>query len=94
MEKSAFINVRVDATVKKEVESILEFLGLNISTAINMYFMQILMHQSIPFEIGLKRPNKELLAAIKEGEEMEKNGYKDVKLYSQEEFEKLLFEDD
>ncbi len=40
MASVAMVNVRVDENVKREVEQLYESLGLNISTAVNMFFMQ------------------------------------------------------
>ncbi|MCL1887311.1 MAG: type II toxin-antitoxin system RelB/DinJ family antitoxin [Kiritimatiellaeota bacterium] len=46
------VNVRVDANVKQGIEEFCESVGMNISTAVNMYFKAILTQRKIPFEIA------------------------------------------
>lgn len=45
------INVNVDSEVKQEAANILNQLGLNMSTAINMFLVQVIQKRGIPFEI-------------------------------------------
>ncbi|MFU8786510.1 MAG: type II toxin-antitoxin system RelB/DinJ family antitoxin [Candidatus Izemoplasmataceae bacterium] len=58
MKKDAYINVRVDQKTKSEVDEILIDLGINMSTAIDIYLNQILLNQGLPFEV--KKPKKKL----------------------------------
>ena len=58
----AVINVRVDETMKKEVETLYKELGLNMSTAINLFLKKCLLEQGLPFE--LKLPNKKTMEVI------------------------------
>jgi DNA-damage-inducible protein J len=57
---SATINVRTDSELKAQAQSILANLGLDMSTAINVYLNQIVKKQAIPFEISspLPAPNQ------------------------------------
>lgn len=48
---TANLNVRVDETVKKNAEQLLEELGLNMSTAINIFLRQMLRVHGLPFEV-------------------------------------------
>ena len=43
--------MRTNPKTKKSAQKILEKLGLDLSTAINMYLVQIIVKQGIPFEI-------------------------------------------
>ncbi len=75
------LNVRVDENLKKRAETLFNELGMNMSTAINIYLRQAVRKQAIPFE--LKAPNVETLEAMEEVERMKENpelykGYKDV----------------
>lgn len=45
------IQVRAPAKTKKAAQVILKNLGLDMSTAINMYLVQIVAKKGIPFEI-------------------------------------------
>ena len=49
--KKTSINVRVNQEEKKEAERVLENLGVSMSSAINMYIIQIAKQKKIPFEI-------------------------------------------
>lgn len=78
------LSVRVDADLKKEVESCLDEMGLNMSTAIIMYLKQIAKLRAIPFRIAANPPlNKNTIAAIEEGEQIAHDpavkGYHDMK---------------
>lgn len=55
------INVRVDSKTKKEAQELFEKLGLNISTAINLFLSKSINEQGIPFEIKLSVPNKKTI---------------------------------
>ena len=44
------INVRVDETVKNNVEVLFNLMGMNISTAVNVFFKQCLMEGALPFQ--------------------------------------------
>ena len=60
------LNVRVDENLKKTADTLLNELGLNMSTAINIYLKQIVRENGIPFEIKLDKPNAETLQAMQD----------------------------
>jgi DNA-damage-inducible protein J len=60
--KSDLIRVRIDADVKKQVEAILDKLGLTQSSVVNLLYSHILLHQGLPFEV--KIPNAATQQAI------------------------------
>lgn len=47
----ATIQVRTDGKLKKRVQKILKQMGLDMSTAIKLYFQKIVLTESIPFSI-------------------------------------------
>jgi len=47
------VNVRVDANVKQNFEEFCETVGMNISTAINLFIKTVLAQRKIPFEIAV-----------------------------------------
>lgn len=61
---SVNINVRVDENLKKSAENLFDELGLNMSTAINVFLKQAVRINGIPFEMKLERPNAETIEAI------------------------------
>ena len=65
------ITVRVDKDVKKQAEVLFNDLGLNLSSAINMFLHQAIAEQSIPFKPAKKQEMKyasrsELMKAAEE----------------------------
>ena len=70
------IQIRADAKVKKDVQLILKKLGLDLSTAINIYLVQIIEKNGIPFEVLTENgftPSQEK-AILKEIEWAKKHG--------------------
>ena len=67
------LNVRVDSTLKAESDILFKNLGLNMSTAINMFLTKCVKTSSIPFRIEEPKPSKELKKALKEVEYMMKH---------------------
>lgn len=57
---STNLNVRVDEDVKKNVEVVLDELGLNMSTAVNMFLRAVIREDGIPFRVSLKKPEEEM----------------------------------
>ena len=55
MAQSTTVNVRVDKTTKRDIEVLFDSLGMNISTAVNMFFKQALMEEALPFQPRKKR---------------------------------------
>lgn len=61
------LNIRTDKAVKEAAESIFEELGLNMTTAVNMFLRQTIRENGIPFSLKLNMPNEITMAAIAEG---------------------------
>ena len=82
MSATATITFRTDPELKADVEEILEDIGMNLSTAFNIFVRQSLRDGGIPFEIKMDQPNKETMAAMLEAERIAKDstikGYHDV----------------
>ncbi len=65
------VNVQVDSQTKKEATDILNKLGISMSMLINATLKQVVIKQGVPFELTLsKKPNKEMLQALKEAKEI------------------------
>ncbi len=61
------LNIRTDKDVKDQAEQIFSELGLNMTTAINMFLRTTIREQGIPFSLKLDVPNEATAAAIEEG---------------------------
>ena len=76
------ISIRMDSDLKAQADALFGELGMNISTAFNIFVRQALREGRIPFEISLNQPNRETLAALMEAERIAKNssvkGYTDL----------------
>ena len=61
------LNIRTDKAVKDEADLIFADLGLNMTTAINLFLRAAIRERGIPFELKLDVPNEVTAAAIEEG---------------------------
>ena len=52
MEQKVRLNINLDSSLKNETARMLESLGLDFTTAITVYFKQIIKKRKIPFEIS------------------------------------------
>ena len=76
------VNIRMDTELKAQADELFAELGMNLSTAFNIFVRQSLREGGIPFEIRTDRPNKETIAAMLEAENIAKDpnvkGYTDL----------------
>lgn len=61
------LNIRTDKDVKDQAEMIFNELGLNLTTAVNMFLRTAIREHGIPFSLKLDVPNEATAAAIEEG---------------------------
>ena len=52
-------SVRMDGDIKKQCEALYGELGINLTTAINVFLRQSLRVGGFPFDVRLDQPNKE-----------------------------------
>ena len=64
MPKNAYINARVDKTLKARAEKVLSRVGISTTDAITMLLHQIVLRKGLPFDARI--PNKETIAAMTE----------------------------
>lgn len=64
----AKININTDLETKQEAEKIFNALGLNMTTAINVFLKKAIQYKGIPFDLTIETPNEVTLAAFDEGE--------------------------
>ena len=51
------LNIRTDKDIKDQAETIFNELGINMTTAINMFLRATIREYGIPFELKLEVPN-------------------------------------
>lgn len=78
------LHVRMDKEVKQQFNDVLEQMGLNPSTAINIFARLVIQEKALPFTVALKTDNQiieEARQATKEiGEEAKKQGISDMSM--------------
>ena len=47
----ANLTIRIDEDIKRDAENLFKKIGLNMSSAINVFFRQAIREQAIPFEL-------------------------------------------
>ena len=80
MANTTNFSVRMDSDIKKQCETLYNELGVNLTTAINVFLRQSLRAGGFPFEVRLEQPNKETIAAMLEAERIARDP--SVKHYS------------
>ena len=70
---STNFSVRMDSEIKRQCEALYGELGMNLTTAINVFLRQSLRAGGFPFEVRLDQPNKETIAAMLEAERIAKD---------------------
>lgn len=76
--KSANLYVRIELDVKQRAESVLSVLGISPSSAINMFYEQIILQKGLPFEVKIPPVDMSALSEEELSAELEK-GYADMK---------------
>ncbi len=71
--ESMTINVRVNADDKKIFEQFCENVGMNVSTAVNMFIKSVIREQKLPFEVKSDISNEIIYQKLKEAEKEMKN---------------------
>ena len=51
------LSARVDADTKEKANEIFQKLGLNLSTAVNVYLHSVVINQGVPFALTLNKVN-------------------------------------
>lgn len=69
MPKTAAINSRIEPALKEKAESIFAAIGLNASSAISLFYQQVVYNRGLPFDVCV--PNEVTIAAL---EELERGG--------------------
>jgi DNA-damage-inducible protein J len=70
----ANVNIRVDDSLKKKTETILNNLGLNLSVATNVFYRQVVQRHGLPFEVRLDEDKEQqravntIIAKLEESE--------------------------
>ena len=67
---STNLNIRTDKAVKDQAEAIFNELGLNMTTAVNMFLKTVIRQNGITLDLRLDVPNETTASAIEEGRKL------------------------
>lgn len=70
MTETTNFSVRIDKQIKQESEALLKELGMNLTTAINVFLKQAVRTGGLPFELKLNQPNQDTLLALIESDRL------------------------
>ena len=76
MAKTATIHVRMNEEIKNEAIEVLNNLGISVADAITLFFKQVALKNSIPFELSAER--------------LPRNNFERVSEYKREDLKKVL----
>lgn len=63
------MTIRTNKTIKNQASELFKDLGLDMSTAVNMFLRQAVREERIPFEVSRKKiTNRKTLRALKDAE--------------------------
>lgn len=72
--------VRIDADIKKEATALFSNLGLDMSSAVNLFLHQCVLRGGLPFAVEVPQYSDKTLSAMAEARQISRNP--DVKGYS------------
>ena len=64
------MTIRMNRKIKQEAQEVFAALGVDMTTAINVFLRQSIYHKGFPFDVRLDVPNAETLEALREVEQM------------------------
>ncbi len=70
MAKTVPTQIRIDADTKKLCSELFASLGLDMSSAVNMFLHQCVLRNGIPFSISMPEYNKETIEAMIEAKQI------------------------
>lgn len=68
MKADSNMNIRINSTVKQQAQELFASLGLDVSSAINVFLIKAIAVKGFPFDVRLEEPNEETYAAMEAAE--------------------------
>ena len=72
--------IRIDSTIKEEATALFSELGMDMSSAVNIFLRQCILRGGLPFPVELPQYNNETLEVIAEKQKISRDP--DVKGYT------------
>lgn len=74
--------IRIDEDIKKQAVALFSDLGLDISSAVNIFLRQVVLHGGLPFDVKMPQYKQEVIEAMNEAREISRDktvkGYTDI----------------
>lgn len=70
MAKTVSVQICINADLKKQATELFEELGLDMSSAVNLFLHQCILCGGLPFAVEVPRFNKQMLEAIEEAKKL------------------------
>ncbi|MBQ7574710.1 MAG: type II toxin-antitoxin system RelB/DinJ family antitoxin [Clostridia bacterium] len=86
--------IRIDENLKKQATEIFQSLGLDMSSAINVFLRQAVLRGGLPFNVELPNYKKEVIEAMNEAKKISRD--ENIKAYTdvRQMFEDILNAED
>lgn len=78
--KNVTTSIRIDSNTKQAATELLNELGLDLSSAVNIFLKQVVLQGGLPFQVKYPQYKPEVLAAMEEAEKLSRNP--NIKKYS------------
>ena len=75
----ANLTITLEDEDKKNISEFCECIGMTVSGLYNVFTKTVLREGRIPFEIGIEKPNRKTIRAMKEGDKLIEKYKKDPK---------------
>ena len=62
--------IRIDSNVKTEANELFKNLGIDMSSAVNIFLRQCILHGGLPLKVAIPKFNAETLAAMEEARDI------------------------
>ena len=66
--KNVTTSIRIDSNTKQAATELLNELGLDLSSAVNIFLKQVVLQGGLPFQVKYPQYKPEVLAAMEEAE--------------------------
>ena len=83
--------VRIDSNIKKQATDLFNSLGLDMSSAVNMFLYQCILKNGLPFSVEMPQYSQENLMAMEEAKRISRDS--NISSYSTMEELKAALED-
>ena len=68
-QRTTSMTIRINKDIKNQAQSIYSELGIDMTTAINVFLRQSIRSKGFPFDVNLRTPNAETLQAMHDVQE-------------------------